>query len=66
MQTNNIDPKDKNTGSSEQPLQRQENEEGLYLVNDDGSEFDASERTYVTVDFPEEETNDTENPENEQ
>jgi hypothetical protein len=55
MQTNHFDPKDKNTDSSEQPLQRQENEEGLYLVNDDGSEFDASERTYVSVDLPESE-----------
>lgn len=54
MQTNYSDPKDKNT-EEDQPVQRQENEEGLYLVNDDGTEFDASERTYVSVDLPEDE-----------
>jgi hypothetical protein len=57
MQTNYYDPKDKNE-DSDQPLQRQENEEGLYLVNDDGTEFDSSERTYVSVDLPEDEEND--------
>jgi hypothetical protein len=57
MQTNYSDPKDKNVESDE-PVQRQENEEGLYLVNDDGTEFDASERTYVSVDLPENEEND--------
>jgi hypothetical protein len=56
MQTNYSDPKDKNVES--EPLQRQENEEGLHLVNDDGTEFDASERTYVSVDLPEDEEND--------
>ena len=57
MQTNYYDPKDKNE-DSDQPLQRQENEEGLHLVNDDGTEFDSSERTYVSVDLPEDEEND--------
>jgi hypothetical protein len=57
MQTNYCDPKDKNE-DSDQPLQRQENEEGLHLVNDDGTEFDSSERTYVSVDLPEDEEND--------
>ena len=57
MQTNYFDPKDKNE-DSDQPLQRQENEEGLHLVNDDGTEFDSSERTYVSVDLPEDEEND--------
>ena len=57
MQTSYFDPKDKNE-DSDQPLQRQENEEGLHLVNDDGTEFDASERTYVSVDLPEDEEND--------
>jgi hypothetical protein len=54
MQTNYYDPKDKNE-DSDQPLQRQENEEGLHLVNDDGTDFDSSERTYVSVDLPESE-----------
>jgi hypothetical protein len=54
MQTNYSDPKDKNTEDNE-PAQRQENEEGLYLVNDDGTDFDSSERTYVSVDLPENE-----------
>jgi hypothetical protein len=54
MQTFNFyDPKDKN--ENEQPIQRQENEEGLFLVNDDGTEMDTSERTYISVDLPEEE-----------
>lgn len=54
MQTfNSYDPKEKN--EDDQPLQRQENEEGLFLVNDDGTEMDTSERTYVSVDLPEEE-----------
>ena len=57
MQTNYFDPKDKNE-DSDQPLQRQENEEGLHLVNDDGTDFDSSERTYVSVDLPEDEEND--------
>ena len=57
MQTNYYDPKDKNE-DSDQPLQRQENEEGLHLVNDDGTDFDSSERTYVSVDLPEDEEND--------
>ena len=57
MQTSYSDPKDKNV-ESDQPLQRQENEEGLHLVNDDGTEFDSSERTYVSVDLPEDEEND--------
>lgn len=53
MQTfNAYDPKEKN--EDDQPLQRQENEEGLFLVNDDGTEMDTSERTYVSVDLPEE------------
>ena len=55
MQTNYSDPKDKNAEDNEQTVQRQENEEGLYLVNDDGTDFDSSERTYVSVDLPENE-----------
>ena len=58
MQSNYPDPKDKSTENSDQPLQRQENEEGLHLVNEDGTDFDTSERTYISVDLPEEETED--------
>lgn len=55
MRKNNApDPGEKNN-IPDQPLQRQENEEGVFLVNDDGTEFDSSERTYVSVDLPEEE-----------
>ena len=62
MQNNYPDPKDKNT-ESEQPLQRQENEEGIHLVNEDGTDFDTSERTYISVDLPEEEEGDSANDE---
>ena len=55
MQTNTfIDPKDKNT-EEDQSIQPEENEDVVYLVNDDGTEFDDSERTYISVDLPEEE-----------
>ena len=54
MQTNNhYDPKEKNQ-EEDQTLREQMNEEGVYLVNDDGTPFDNSERTYVSVDLPEE------------
>ena len=49
-----IDPKDKNLEEN-QSVQPEENEEVVYLVNDDGTEFDDSERTYISVDLPEEE-----------
>jgi len=55
MQTDNlIDPKDKNLEEN-QSTQPEENEDVVYLVNDDGTEFDDSERTYISVDLPEEE-----------
>jgi hypothetical protein len=54
MQTNiSFDPKDKK--EEEKSVQQQQNEEGVFLVNDDGSDFDSSERTYVSVDLPEDE-----------
>ena len=49
-----IDPKDKNVEEN-QSTQPEENEDVVYLVNDDGTEFDDSERTYISVDLPEEE-----------
>ena len=49
-----IDPKDKNVEENQSTLP-EENEEVVYLVNDDGTEFDDSERTYISVDLPEEE-----------
>ena len=49
-----IDPKDKNVEEN-QSTQPEENEEVVYLVNDDGTVFDDSERTYISVDLPEEE-----------
>ena len=51
---NAYDPKEKKDAPDE-TLKQQENEEGVYLVNDDGTDFDSSERTYVSVDLPEEE-----------
>ena len=55
MQTNTfIDPKDKNTEEN-QSIPPEENDDVVYLVNDDGTEFDDSERTYISVDLPEEE-----------
>jgi hypothetical protein len=49
-----IDPKDKNLEEN-QSTQPQENDDVVYLVNDDGTEFDDSERTYISVDLPEDE-----------
>ncbi len=55
MEANNFfDPKDKNTEEN-QSVQPQETDDVVYLVNDDGTEFDDSERTYISVDLPEEE-----------
>ena len=55
MQTNIfLDPKDKNPKEN-QTDQAQESDDVVYLVNDDGTEFDDSERTYVSVDLPEDE-----------
>lgn len=48
------DPKDKNTEEN-QTVQTEESDDVVYLVNDDGTAFDDSERTYVSVDLPEEE-----------
>lgn len=56
MQNNYFDPKDKNNENENQPLQQPESEESVFLVNNDGTPFDNSERTYVSVDLPEEET----------
>lgn len=56
MQNNYFDPKDKNSETDDQPIQREENEEAVYIVNNDGTPFDNSERTYVSVDLPEEKT----------
>ena len=50
---NSFDPKEKNE-QEQTPIEKM-NEEGVYLVNDDGTPFDDSERTYVSVDLPEEE-----------
>ena len=55
MQSNIFtDPKDKNT-EEDKTVQPQESDDVVYLVNDDGTEFDDSERTYVSVDLPEDE-----------
>ena len=54
MQINyNYDPKEKK--SEEDEAQELQSEEEVYLVNDDGTPFDDSERTYISVDMPEEE-----------
>ena len=49
---NSFDPKEKN--EDDQTLREKMNEEGVVLVNNDGTPFDDSERTYVSVDLPEE------------
>ena len=49
---NSFDPKEKN--EDDQTLSEKMNEEGVVLVNNDGTPFDNSERTYVSVDLPEE------------
>ena len=51
---NSFDPKEKN--EDEQALPEKMNEEGVVLVNNDGTPFDDSERTYVSVDLPEEQS----------
>lgn len=57
MQINNFfDPKEKN--EEDQTLREKMDEDGVYLVNNDGTPFDNSERTYVSVDLPEEEKDD--------
>jgi hypothetical protein len=50
---NAFDPKEKK--EEEPALQEEQNDESVFLVNDDGTDFDSSERTYVSVDLPEEE-----------
>ena len=57
---NAYDPKEKKD-TPDETLKQQENEEGVYLVNEDGSDFDSSERTYVSVDLPEDEEEETKN-----
>ena len=52
---NGYDPKEK-TEENDKSLQEQQNDEGVFLVNDDGTDFDSSERTYVSVDNLDEET----------
>lgn len=54
--SNSFDPKEKN--EDDQTLRDKMNDEGVYLVNDDGTPFDDSERTYVSVDLPEEKSDD--------
>lgn len=51
---NDFDPKEKNQ-PEDQPVEQEDNDDSVVLVNDDGTEFDSSERTYVSVDLPEEE-----------
>ena len=51
---NSFDPKEKT--EDDQTLSEKMNEEGVYLLNDDGTPFDDSERTYVSVDLPEEQS----------
>jgi hypothetical protein len=54
MQINNsYDPKEKNSEQNES--KDIQSEEEVYLENDDGTPFDDSERTYISVDMPEEE-----------
>ena len=54
--SNSFDPKEKN--EHDQTLRDKMNDEGVYLVNDDGTPFDDSERTYVSVDLPEQKSDD--------
>jgi hypothetical protein len=49
-----LDPKEKKE-EEEKSVEQQQNEDGVVLLNDDGTEFDSSERTYVSVDLPEDE-----------
>ena len=61
MQTDFFDPKDK-TQDEEKSIQEQQNEDGVYLVNDDGTDYDSSEQTYVSVDLDEDKPKDDDNP----
>jgi len=49
---NSYDPKDKKEDQPE--AEETQSDDAVYLVNDDGTDFDSSERTYVSVDLPEE------------
>ena len=60
MQKNSLfDPKERK--EEDQTIRQNIEEDGVYLVNDDGTPFDDSERTYVSVDLPEREEKDDEN-----
>ena len=48
---NTFDPKEK---KENEPIEEVQNEDAVFLVNDDGTDFDSSERTYVSVELPEE------------
>ena len=54
---NSFDPKEKN--EDDETLREKMNEEGVVLVNNDGTPFDDSERTYVSVDLPEEKSDES-------
>ena len=51
-----FDPKEKGTAENSE---EQNMDEGVFLYNDDGTPMDTSERTYVSVELPEEESPDT-------
>lgn len=53
MHSENVyDPNKKNTSNSQNEGQ-QDQEDGVYLYNDDGTPMDTSDRTYISVDLPE-------------
>lgn len=52
---NDYDPKEKKELDDDETVQ-QDSEDSVFLVNDDGTDFDSSERTYVSVDLPEEDS----------
>lgn len=57
MQVNNPDrdPKEKLTDENESRDANVDSNEGVFLYNNDGTPMDTSERTYISVDLPEDE-----------
>ena len=53
--TNNIDPKEKSIDSNEGAEQNTDLNEGVFLYNNDDTPMHTSERTYISVDLPEDE-----------
>ncbi|HZF65183.1 MAG TPA: hypothetical protein VEZ55_11885 [Chitinophagaceae bacterium] len=57
MYSLNSDPNQKKDHPEQQ--EQQNSDEGVYVYNDDGTPMDTGDRTYVSVDLPEEDASAT-------